>query len=269
MLPIDNSVKLTIVGSPRPFCQCSTCEKARTLGEPYRRNSSSLYVDEIFTLIDCPEDIGDSLNRRGIKRVDNLFLTHWHPDHTFGLRPLLEANFNFIEDKADRQISVCVPKRVLRDLNEHYPSVSHFTDRLKVAKISQVEHSESIQIGNTKITAIGYKGKDSPTFAYLLEESGRKALYAPCDTISFEQRVYDLDLLINECGIFSYDKVRCEISFPAVMERIRLLRPRRTILTHIEEIEVNRWGWNHLNRMKKQYSDVNFEFAYDGMKIQI
>jgi len=268
-------MKLTIVGSggatptPRPFCQCSTCKKARKEGEPYRRNSSSLYANDIFTLIDCPEDIGDSLNRRGIKRVDNLFLTHWHPDHTFGLRPLLEANFNFIEDKADRQISVYTPSRVLEDLKEHYPSVSHFTDHLKVAKINQIEHNESVQMGRMQIMAIGYTGKSSHAFAYLLEEGKKRALYAPCDTISFEQKIYDLDLLINECGVFSYDKIKCEISFPAVMERIRSLRPKRTVLTHIEEIEVNRWGWEHLDRMKKQYSDINFRFAYDGMEIQM
>jgi hypothetical protein len=75
-------------------------------------------------------------------------------------------------------------------------------------------------------------------------------------------------LLINECGVFSYDKIKDEISFPALMERIRLLRPRRTVLTHIEEIEVNAWGWDYLDRMKKLYADVNFDFAYDGMEIE-
>jgi phosphoribosyl 1,2-cyclic phosphate phosphodiesterase len=268
-------MRLTIVGSggatptPRPFCQCSTCERARREGEPYRRNSSSLFLDEAFTLIDCPEDIADSLNRRRIMRVDNLFITHWHPDHTFGLRPLLEANFNFLENKADRQIRVYMPKRVLRDLKDHYPSISHFADHLKVANIHDIKDGESVQFGEVKITAIGYSGKDSKTFAYLLEEDNKKALYAPCDTIGFEQKIFDLDTLINECGVFSYDKIRDEISFAALMERLRLLKPRRTILTHIEEIEVNAWGWEHLDKMRKQYSDINFDFAYDGMKIEV
>jgi phosphoribosyl 1,2-cyclic phosphate phosphodiesterase len=267
-------MKLTILGSggatptPRPFCQCPACEKAREVGEPYRRNSSSLYVNDIFTLIDCPEDIADSLNRRGVRRVDHLFITHWHPDHTFGLRPLLEAYFNFLENKADKQVAVHVPKRVFEELAQHYPSVSHFTDHLKVAGIKQIEHSESVAIGNVRITAIGYAGQDSRTFAYFLQEGGKKVLYAPCDTIGFDQRIYDIDLLINECGVFSYDKIKDEISFPVLMERIRLLRPRRTVLTHIEEIEVNAWGWNYLAKMKKLYADVNFDFAYDGMEIE-
>lgn len=268
-------MKLTIVGSggavptPRPFCQCAICEKAREEREPYKRNSSSLFIDEIFTLIDCPEDIGDSLNRRRVRRVDYLFLTHWHPDHTYGMRPLLEAYFNCLEGKPDKQVEVYMSKTVLDDLRQHFPSVSHFVDNLKVAGINQIEHKESVQIGKVRITAIGYVGEHSRIFAYLFQEGRKRVLYAPCDTINFEQRIYDLDLLINECGVFSYDKIKSEIAFPALMKRIKLLKPKRTLLTHIEEVEINAWGWDYLDKMKNQYSEINFDFAYDGMKILV
>lgn len=52
-----------------------------------------------------------------------------------------------------------------------------------------------------------------------------------------------------------------------MIERIRLFKPKRTILTHVEEIEMNVWSWDYLKKMKEQYSDVNFDFAYDGMEI--
>ena len=150
-------MKLIVLGSggctptPRPFCGCPTCKKARELGEPYKRNSSSLFVNEILTLIDCLEDIADSLNRGRINKVDNLFITHWHPDHTFGLRPVLETCFNFLENKPNKKISVCMPRRVAVDLKQHYPSVSYFADRLRVADINQVEQraQTSILISHT------------------------------------------------------------------------------------------------------------------------
>lgn len=265
-------MKLTILGSggctptPRPFCQCCTCKKARKEGEPYKRNSSSLYVNDIFTLIDCPEDIGDSLNRRNIKRVDNLFITHWHPDHTFGLRPLLEACFSFRKGKS-RQITVYLPKKVFKDLKKVYPTISYLAETLKVAEIKHLEHNQSVRMGGVKITAIGYKGKKSNTFAYLFEKNKKRVLYAPCDTLNFKQKIYDLDLLINECGLFSYKKIKTEISFPALMERIAFFKAKRTILTHIEEMEICAWGWRYLEKMKRRYSGINFDFGYDGMGI--
>lgn len=271
-------MKLTILGSggcmptPRPFCQCATCKRARKEGEPYKRNSSSLYVNDIFTLIDCPEDIADSLNRRNIKGVDNLFITHYHPDHTFGLRPLLEAYFKFRkfrENRIAKRVTIYIPKKVFEELKKVYPSISYLVDTLKVAEIKHLEHNQSARIANIEITAIGYAGKDSNIFAYLFEENKKKVLYAPCDTINFEQKIYDLDLLINECGLFSYKKVKTEISFPALMRRIKLLRAKRAILTHIEEIEINIWGWHYLEKMKRQYSDINFDFGYDGMVINV
>lgn len=48
-----------------------------------------------------------------------------------------------------------------------------------------------------------------------------------------------MDVLITECGIFSYEKVKSEISFPKLMENLKIYSPKRTILTHIEEIELH------------------------------
>lgn len=53
------------------------------------------------------------------------------------------------------------------------------------------------------------------------------------------------------------------------MKRVRLLMPRITVLTHIEEIEVNALGSDHLGEVRKQYSDINLDFAHEGMKIPI
>jgi len=267
-------MELTILGSggatptPRPFCQCAVCKRARTQGEPFKRNSSALYIDDIFTLIDCGEDIADALNRRNVWRVDNLFITHWHPDHTFGLRPLLEANFDFTTAKTEKRINVYIPKRVYETLRKKYPTIEYLLYTQRTGKLIIVEHDDVIKLGKISITVVGYKGKKSDTYAYLIESNGKRVLYAPCDTIDFEQKHFDLDVLVNECGLFS-EQVKTEISFTALMKRISNLRPKRTILTHIEESELNNWGWNYLAKMKKQYSDVNFDFAYDGMKIKI
>ena len=123
-------------------CQCETCKKARTIGAPYKRNSSSLFIKDINTVIDCGEDIASSLNRENIKKVENLLITHWHPDHTFGLRAIIEANFNFRTGKPNQVINLYIPKRVYIMLKEKYPSIDYFIYGQKTAKLHLIEDNQ-------------------------------------------------------------------------------------------------------------------------------
>ncbi|MBD3361271.1 MBL fold metallo-hydrolase [Candidatus Woesearchaeota archaeon] len=265
-------MKFRILGSggaiptPRPLCQCEICTLARK-NDKYKRNSSSAYIEEINTLIDCPEDIADSLNRQGIQKIDHLFITHWHPDHTFGLRVLLEANYDFIENKAKNQIKIYIARKVYTTLKEKYPALIYLTDVLKLAKIQFIEHKKEIVLGDIKITPIGYQGKESEVYSFLFKKDNKKLVYAPCDTLHW--KTYDifcnLDILVHECGIFSYDKLKSELSFPELLKRIKIINPQKTILTHIEEIELNRWGLKKLDELKQK----NLEFAYDGLVIDL
>jgi phosphoribosyl 1,2-cyclic phosphate phosphodiesterase len=267
-------MKLTILGSagnipiPRPFCNCEICKKARKQGEPYKRCLSSLFIDDIKTLIDCPEDIAESLTRRNVKDVDNLFITHWHPDHCFGLRLLVQAHYDFALDKPNKQINVYIPKRVYKILEEKYFVIKHFLKEKKMGKLILIEHGDKIKFDNIIIEATGYNGKNSTHYAYLIKEKGKRVLYAPCDTIDLKQTFTDLDLLINEQGYFS-PEINWEISFGSLIKRLNKWKPEKTILTHISEDEIRRFGWEHFEKMQKKYPDLNIEFAYDGMVINI
>lgn len=256
------------MATPRPFCSCEICEKAREIGEPYKRNSSSIFINKINGLIDCPEDISDSLNRRRIMELDNLFITHWHPDHTFGLRLILEANYNFRENKASKKINLYIAKKVYEDLLKFYPALGYHVNVLRVCEVNIVEHNESIEINGIEVTAIGYQGSESNIYAYLIREGDKRVLYAPCDTISWKQEITNIDLLINECGVFS-PEIKSEISFDELMNRIEKMNVGKTLLTHIEEIELNRYGWDYLKELKLRYSKIDFDFAYDGLTVQL
>lgn len=267
-------MKLKILGSggamptPRPFCTCPLCEKARIEGEPYKRNSSSLYIEDAKAVIDCPEDIADSLNRRGIMQVDNLFITHWHPDHTFGLRPILEANFDFINNKTNKAINLYIPDKVYDQVNKVYPNFYYFEHIAKMCVVHKLSHNEEVNLNGCSIKAIGFEGEDSSTYGYLMEKEGRRVLYAPCDTITFDYRVHNLDLLINECGVLS-PEVDTERSFDSLMHVIKSKQIPKTILTHIEEIELQRFGLSYYESLKDKYSEIDFDYAFDGMDIEL
>lgn len=269
-------MKLKILGSggamptPRPFCDCNICKQARNEGAPFVRNSSSLYLEEIKTVIDAPEDIGSSLNREKISKVENLFITHWHPDHTFGLRVILEANYNFRDNTPNDTINLYVPEEVLITLREKYPVIDYYQEGEGVAKIILIKDGDKIKIGSYEIEAVKYnKGSDvfGTVYGYLLKNSGKKALYTPCDTISYKRDIKGLDLLITEMGLL--EKHETEITFEKMMDRLRKGVADRVVLTHIEEIDMQLKGYNYLQELKRKYSDVKFDYATDGMEIVI
>lgn len=89
-------MRLKIIGSggcvstPRPLCQCNICIEAREKGFPYARCGCSLYIEDANILIDTPEDIADALNHADIKEVEYILYSHIDPDHTMGMRVIVE-----------------------------------------------------------------------------------------------------------------------------------------------------------------------------------
>lgn len=247
---------------PLPFCKCALCANARK-DHSLRRNSSCLYVPEIRTLVDCPEDISDSLNRHCVSGVDNLFITHWHPDHCFGLRILLESYYDFIESRPLKQIDVFIPKASYEKLRSIYP-VDFFINIQKMGNLTLIDDGDSFEFGDMKVSVVGYGGKGSTHCAFLFEQAGKRALYAPCDTIDFEGSVEDLDLLVHECGLLS--KVDTEISFSDMIERFKDWKPKRVVLTHFEEPELRLFSDSY-DAWKEECS--NLKFAEDGMLIEV
>lgn len=262
------------IPTPRAFCECKNCEKARKGEKNYKRNSSSLFIEEAKTIIDAPEDIMDSVNRENLKRsyVQNVFITHWHPDHAFGIRALLEANYDFLKKEALNVINLYISKKVYKDLKEKYNVLDHLKNFKKVVKIHFFENGNSINLGDIKITSVGYNGNNSDIYGYLIEKKQTKVLYTPCDTINFKNflpEFFNLDLFITECGLFSHKTIKSEISFPDLMKRINKLKPAKTLITHIEEVELQKWGNSYLKKMTQKYPNVDFEFAFDGMTLDI
>lgn len=269
-------MKLTILWSgwaiptPRLNCECENCNTAR-LDPKLKRNNTSIFVEDGKILVDCPEDIGDSLYRNNISNVEHLFITHWHPDHTFWLRIILESMYDFYLKKTKKPIVLHLSRVIHEDIKKYYPSISYLVDTKGMASIQYIEHGESISINNINITAVWFSGEWSHTFGYIFKSNEKSCLYAPCDTIQVKSEIVEeffqnLDILIHECGILS-SEVKTELSFDGLINRIRSCKPKRTILTHIEEVEVKRWWVVYFQDLLARYPDISFEYAHDGLLI--
>ncbi|MHA1144858.1 MAG: MBL fold metallo-hydrolase [Candidatus Helarchaeota archaeon] len=112
-------MKLTILGSgdtpgtPALNCHCKTCENARKHPEHSRTRFSILIQadDGKNILIDASPDLRFQLIREGVEKIDAVFLTHEHFDHSSGL-----FNFYRYKIKASEKVLLFAGEDVINHL---------------------------------------------------------------------------------------------------------------------------------------------------------
>ncbi len=285
-------MELIILGSggsttiPRPGCDCKVCKEARIKGTPYSRSGPSMVIKDVNLLFDTPEETAAQLNRERIHALDYIFYTHWHPDHTFGMR-IVERMYKFWLDmfvrgnKPKNKVKVCAVHEVMEDLKSMgYRGGSFFTYYEKSGLIETMElrDKEEFKIGSFKITPFEVQTTYSPSTVFLIQEKGKRVVYAPCDVKPFPKspQLESLDLLIigsfhlegalkEGIAIPPENELRKELFSPIQIRELAMrLKAKKTIVTHVEE----EWGKNYdeYRNLEKEY---NLLFAYDGLRIKI
>lgn len=269
-------MELLILGSggaqppPRPGCHCKICSEAREKGAPYYRTGPSLFLTEQNILFDAPEEIREQLNREQIGHIDHVFLSHWHPDHTMGIRLLEQMNFNF-HLKPSEKSRLYISKKTENNLNQLLPSYIPLYRKRKIIKVEYLTEGNKVEIGDLEITP--YALPDTDTFLYTFEENNKKVIYAPCDIRDFpiQDELMQPDLFILHLGFFEELvpkgwRFENEDSFEEDLVTIEKLKAKKTIFMHIEEA----WGksYDDYKKMEKELRRYNIEFAFDGMSIK-
>lgn len=271
---------------PRPGCECRVCSEARVKGIPYSRSGPSMFIDDVNLLFDTPEEIALQLNRERINEIDYIFYTHWHPDHTFGMR-IVERMYKFWLDmfvrrnKPRNKVKMCALGEVMEDLKSMgYRGGSFFTyyERSGLIEPTELKEGKDFKIRNIMITPFEVQTTYNVSTVFLIQENNKRVVYAPCDVKPFPEthKLKNLDLLI--IGSFHLDgplkegivipsdnPLRVELFSPRELQQFaRKLNARRIIVTHIEE----EWGktYDEYKQLEKEY---NLEFAYDGMRMKI
>lgn len=285
-------MELIILGSggsttiPRPGCECKVCSEARTKGIPYTRSGSSMFIKDINVLFDTPEEIDSQLNRARINNIDYIFYTHWHPDHTFGMR-IVEKMYKFWLDmfvrgrKPKNKVKVCAIEAVMEDLKSMgYRGGSFFKYYEKTGLIETIDlkDGEAFEITNFMIIPFEVQTTYNISTVFLIQEDDKRVAYAPCDVKPFPEnpKLENLDLLI--IGSFHLEgplregivippnnPLRVELFSPReIQELSQKLNAKQTVVTHIEE----EWGktYDEYKQLEKEY---DLEFAYDGMRIVV
>ncbi|MDO9537649.1 MAG: MBL fold metallo-hydrolase [Thermoplasmata archaeon] len=279
-------MKLTILGSggfrrtPRPGCHCPICEDARK--NKTQRLGCSLFLHDENILFDTPEEIAAELENAGIEKIDHLFFTHWHPDHTLGARILEIMNTKWSEKLEWRMVAraktqVYMPGPVHDEIMSRFGPFFEFWEMLGIAHINKM--NGSVQAGKVKVEAVIIKTMHrtmTHSTAYIVSNGESKFVYAPCDITPFpeDERFRDCVLMILQAGWHGPEMAErarngphYEISLDEIVEIAKKYTPGRVILTHIGD-EVGLLP-DDIKLLEKKYAWMNLEFAYDGMEIEI
>lgn len=284
-------MEITILGSggntpiPMPTCDCRVCTEAREKGEPYARRGNSVFVHDENVLIDVPELVWDSLNREAITAVDHVFISHFHADHTHGLRVLQALG---VEQPPITDFIGEIPTVYMSEVTyERAIQASEFFDGLtsKWADVEILADGESKAIGDLQVTHISApirEGGENAVSGFLFERDETAAFISPDENKNFDLgELPNLDIWIKETGYFSetpdgdclvteeaeQNALQHEMTFEESIEQVRAVRPEQAVLTEIEELF--RRSYDDYRELETQYSDINIEFAYDGMQIDI
>src|SRR5262249_55354370 len=153
-------MRIEVLGSggaiivPRPMCNCRVCAEARQKNvPPYVRYGPSVFVHDVNLLIDTPEEIAVQLNRSGIANVEAALYSHWHPDHTAGMR-IWEANLDpdrtWKVPRQNRCTKVYLPEIVARTFADYHDLAGRFAylERLETVRLQIVPMGKSFKVGN-------------------------------------------------------------------------------------------------------------------------
>ncbi len=273
------------IAAPRPLCGCRVCVEAREKGVPYSRSGPSLFVHGPDVLIDTPEEIRDQINRSRIERIAACLYSHWHPDHVMGRR-VFEMNVNWRAwPPQNRRTDIYLPGRVGKDLRRMLGTWEHLKFLEKVygaVRLIELEEGESLTLGGVRITP--FPLAEENVYAFMFEEDGKCALIAPDELKGWEppEWVRGVDLAVLPKGLDEFDPLtgerripeghpilRIEATFEETLEILNRLEAKRTILTHIEELDG--LSYDDLQTLERNLrrEGVKVTFAYDTLMVDV
>ncbi|MDH3004483.1 MAG: ribonuclease Z [Candidatus Shikimatogenerans sp. JK-2022] len=125
----------------------------------YHPTSQLLYMRENYFLIDCGEGTQSQLIKSGVKinKINNIFISHLHGDHYFGLISII-STYQLL--KRDKLLTIYSPKGLKEIIKSHLKSSnSKINYPLKFIILSSNKQVKIFENNNVKIYTIPLKHK--------------------------------------------------------------------------------------------------------------
>ena len=249
-LGTGTSQGIPVIGSNHPVCLSSDIKDKRL------RVSIWIVWDDFSFVIDCGPDFRQQMLVSNCPKIDAIFFTHEHADHTAGLDDIRPYFFK------QGEIPIYAHSRVLKNLEKRFDYIFEIENKYPGAPgvlPIEVINNFPILFGSKKVIPInawhgslqvfGYRFSD---FAYLTDVKSIE-----------EEELTKLDnlevLVISALREELHDT---HFNLKEALDFIHLVKPKKTYLTHISHI----FGFHEeiQNKLPK-----NVFVAYDNLEITI
>ncbi len=242
----------TSTGVPEIGCKCAVCTSPDARDKRLR---ASLYVEyrEKRFVIDCGPDFRQQMIRAGIDKIDSLFITHEHYDHTGGmddLRPFCR----------EYPVKTFLEKRVAQSIKGRFP---YCFNEIKYAGVPDIQlweiNASPFMTEGVEIIPIRVMHYRLPILGYRI---GNMAYITDMLTIPEAElpKLENLDVLI----VNALRRTR-HISHQTLDDALALierLTPKQAYLTHM----------SHHMGLHAEVSTLlpeNVTMAYDGLEVYL
>ncbi len=216
-------VKLTVLGS-------GTCV-------PTKKRGSSGYLlstDTSSVLFDCGNGTVWKLEKIGVDylKIDNVFITHFHPDHTSDLIPLLFATRHPYGKKREKPLGIWGPEgffEFIEKLREPYGEWL----RPELVEIHETGKKKQ-NIGGLEIKTFKTLHTEN-SIGYMIYVSGKKIVYTG-DTGYFpglRKLAKRADIFVTECALPDSEKMTVHMTPSDIANITKRNNPSKIVLSHL------------------------------------
>ncbi|HSE83924.1 MAG TPA: ribonuclease Z [Thermodesulfobacteriota bacterium] len=241
---------------------------------PYERRGSSGYAVKLpksTILLDCGNGTTWKLGKAGINylEVDQIFLSHFHPDHTADLIPFLFATrYAFgspYGSRREKPLSIWGSK----GFKDFFSALTNayngwiMPDNLMIEELEEgIKRFDDFTLNIRRVPHI------ESSFAYRIESEGKSLVYSG-DTDYSESLIElakDADILVIECALPGDElKIKGHLTPNEVAKVVNGSTPKKVIITHLYPICDK---WNVIDKIKKQVR-AEVVLAEDLMKVEM
>ncbi|WP_405198827.1 MBL fold metallo-hydrolase [Christiangramia sp. LLG6405-1] len=206
-------------------------------------------------LIDCGPDFRQQMLANNVKKLDAIFYTHEHNDHTAGLDDIRPYFFR------QGDIPIFAHQRVLNSLRRKFDYIFTSEDRYPGAPavIENVVQNEEFQFEGLSIMPVDFKHNKLQVFGYRL---GDFAYLTDIKTITEEEIAKLKDLKVLVVSALRREPHHSHFNLEEALEFVEMVKPERTYFTHISHM----LGFHA--EVEEELPE-NIHLAYDNLKIEI